>query len=42
MKVGETSGQYYFAELFNDVDVDKMTYTTSDKKNNNAHPWYGK
>ena len=29
MKVGETSGQYHFAELFNDVDGDKMTYTTS-------------
>ena len=29
MKVGETSGQYNFAELFKDVDGDKMTYTAS-------------
>lgn len=29
MKVGEASGQYNFAELFKDVDGDKMTYTAS-------------
>lgn len=29
MKVGETSGQHNFAELFKDVDGDKMTYTAS-------------
>ena len=29
MKVGETSGQYNFADLFKDVDGDKMTYTAS-------------
>lgn len=29
MKVGETSGQYNFADLFKDMDGDKVTYTAS-------------